>query len=245
MPTTPDADVGRRELTRRRTWRELKTAALDELREHGAVALSLRRVARRIGMSPAGLYRYVDSREDLLTTLIADAFDDLADHLVAATAAPTDGPAGAEDDVAARLRAVALAYRHWGVTHPEEFGLVFGDPIPGYSAPEGGATVAAMTRVGLALSQPLVDAWRQGRLHPNLPELPADLAARLGPMAEVAGADAPPELAVLLLTTWGRLHGQVSLEVFGHHAWLFPDGCEPLFRVDVEALLGDLGLDRP
>lgn len=250
---TSERPTGRRELTRQRTWRELKAAALDEVREHGAVALSLRRVARRIGMSPAGLYRYVDSREDLLTTLIADAFDDLADHLLVATGAAEDELAGHRDtptpplvvaadaDVAERLRAVALAYRHWGVTRPHEFGLVFGDPIPGYAAPEGGATVAAMTRVGLAMARPLVDAWQAGRVRPLPAPVPAALAARLAPMAEVTG-DAPPELAVLLLTTWGRLHGQVSLEVFGHHAWLLPDGCEDLFTADVEALLHDLGL---
>ena len=248
------SEVGRRAQTRRRTWAELKAAALDEVREHGAVALSLRRVARRIGMSPAGLYRYVDSREDLLTTLIADAYDDLADHLLVAVGAederradtghPSPAPplvAPPDADVADRLRAVALAYRHWGVTHTQEFGLLFGDPIPGYAAPAGGPTVAAMTRVGTAMGRPLVEAWHQGRLRPRGPEPTPELAALLAPMAEVTGGG-PPALAAVMLTLWGRIHGQVSLEVFGHHAWLFPDGCEALFTHDVEALLADLGV---
>jgi AcrR family transcriptional regulator len=255
---------GRRARLRAQTLRELEVAALAEVREHGPVALSLRRVARRMGMSPAGLYRYVDSREDLLTLLITRAYDDLADHLVAAlggrsdaapsgsAASPADEAsevrvplvAGSDADVADRLRAVALAYRAWSVAHPNEFGLVFGDPIPDYAAPEGGPTVAAMTRVGLGLATPLIEAWHAGRLqlHPALaaPELEEPLA----PMAAVGG-QLPPAAHALFLLAWGRLHGQVSLEVFGHHHWLFPAGCEALFRADVEAMLADLGVVTP
>ena len=240
-PPEGASSPGRRDASRMRTWAELRSAALEEVREHGAVALSLRRVARRMGMSPAGLYRYVASREDLLTILITDAFDSLADHLEAAASAGEDP----HDDAVARLRAVGLAYRSWGVKHPQEFGLVFGDPLPGYVAPEDGPTVRAMGRVGAALGEPLRTAWEQGRLRPAIPALPAELTGRLAPMAKITGDPGRHELAVALLITWGRLHGQVSLEVFGQHAWLFPDGCEALFRMDLEAMLRDLGLVRP
>jgi AcrR family transcriptional regulator len=281
----PPAGLNRRERLRRQTFGELEVAALAEVREHGPVALSLRRVARRMGMSPAGLYRYVDSREALLTLLITRAYDDLADHLCRAiglppgsfggptTAEVPDGAppgvpngaptealgdasagaspvsagappplvAGPDADVAERLRAVALAYRAWSVDHPNEFGLIFGDPIPDYEAPAGGPTVAAMTRVGLALATPLIEAWHQGRLrvHPAL-----EAAELTGPLAEMAklGGDLPPAAYGLLLLTWGRLHGQVSLEVFGHHHWLFPDGCEALYRAEIASMLSDLGV---
>lgn len=234
---------------------ELKQAALDEVREHGAVALSLRRVARRMGMSPAGLYRYVESREGLLTWLIADAYDDLADHMLVAAGAPatelsdSDRPAprvavvaDPDSDVADRVRAVASAYRQWSVEHPNEFGLLFGDPIPGYAAPVDGPTTAAMTRVGAALGRPLIEAWQQGRLRPPMQDPPRELRERLAPMDKLADAGVPAELAVTLLLAWGRLHGQVSLEVFGHHDWLFPDGSALLFDADVEATLRDLGI---
>ncbi len=254
---------GRRARIRKATLRELSAASLAEIREHGAADLSLRRVARRMGMSPAGLYRYVDSREALLTRLIAEAYDDLADHLHAAVgieAGPAPGqgrradhpvrpgPArwhvtGEDDDVVDRVRAAALTYRRWAVEHPNEFGLVFGDPIPGYAAPAGGVTVDAMRRVGVGLTAPLVAAWEAGRLRTRPLEGPGHgFGDQLGPMAEVAGPDAPPELSLTLLTTWGRLHGQVSLEAFGHHDWLFPEGCEELFRADLEALLDELGI---
>jgi AcrR family transcriptional regulator len=245
---------GRRARLRRETEAELSRAALEEVREHGATELSLRRVARRMGMSPAGLYRYVDSREALLTRLITEAYDDLADHLHAATGQadrsdldrPAPDPptiAGPDADVADRLRAAAVAYRHWAVTHPQEFGLLYGDPIPGYAAPPGGPTVAAMSRVGAGLGRPLIEADVAGRLRPVVRGAVApDTVARLEPLRTLAGHDVRPEVALTLLLAWGRLHGQVSLEVFGHHRWLFPDGCAELFEADVEAMLRDLGI---
>jgi AcrR family transcriptional regulator len=245
---------GRRARLRRETEAELSRAALAEVREHSANELSLRRVARRMGMSPAGLYRYVDSREALLTRLITEAYDDLADHLHAATGEadrsgldrPEPDPplvAGPEADVADRLRAAAVAYRHWAVTHPQEFGLLYGDPIPGYAAPPGGPTVAAMSRVGAGLGRPLVEADAAGRLRPVVrEEVGPEVVARLEPLRTLAGHHVRPEVALTLLVAWGRLHGQVSLEVFGHHRWLFPDGCAELFEADVEAMLRDLGV---
>lgn len=242
-----------RAASRARTLAALEQAALAELREHGAVELSLRRVARRLGRSPAGVYRYVDSREALLTLLITRAYDDLADHLLVALGEPPSPArghdravpnppriAGPDHDVADRMRAVGHAYRAWAVGHRQEFGLLFGDPIPGYAAPPGGPTVVAMTRVGAALGRPLLEAWQQGRLRLGA-SLPAPLAAALNPMQAV-WPELSSELAAVLLTAWGRLHGQVSLEVFGQHDWLFPAGAEALFDLDVERMLGELGV---
>lgn len=230
----PEPRPTRRAQLRERTEQELKEATLAEVRERGAAAVTLRGVARRVGMSPAGLYRYVDSRDGLLTWLIADRYDAYADHLeVALAAAPADPTA--------RLRAVALAYREWAVANPNAFGLVFGDPVPGYHAPPDGPTVEAMSRLGRALADPLLAAHATGQLEvPPTLEVP-ELASPLAPMAQLGGA-LPSAVYALLLTTWGRLHGQVSLEVFGHHTWLFPDGCEPLYRAEVETLLVQLGL---
>lgn len=249
---TDDAPLGRRARSRRRTLAELRAAALDEVREVGAPALALRSVARRAGMSPAGLYRYVDSRDGLLTWLIADGYDDLADHLDVAidrvierdADAPTSVPqvAGSAAGPAARMTAVALAYRAWAIDHPHEFGLIFGDPVPGYAAPPDGPTVVAMGRVGLALATPVLEAFEAHRLRIPPAMAGTGLAEAVRPM-ETLAPDLPSELYLLLLTLWGRLHGPVSLEVFGHHAWLFPDGCEALYRADVAALIADLGLD--
>jgi AcrR family transcriptional regulator len=243
---------GRRERVRRETWRELRSAALDEVRAVGGAGLSLRAVARRMGMSPAGLYRYVASREALLTVLIAEGFHDLADYLEVALGIPEDRVVARDrpsPDVAAvapmgrdpaeRLAAVALAYRSWAVTHPNEFGLLFGDPIPEYDAPADGPTVEAMRRVGAALARPILEAHRVGRLrvHPALTQ--TTLTERMAPMREL-DPDLPGEVAALLLLAWGRLHGQVSLEVFGHHRWLLPEGCEDLYRAEVARTADEL-----
>lgn len=219
----------RRARLRERTEEELKAAALAEVRERGVASVTLRGVARRVGMSPAGLYRYVDSRDGLLTWLIADRYHAYADHLEAALEA-------ASPDPLARVRDVAMAYRGWAVDNPNAFGLVFGDPIPGYHAPEDGPTTEAMTRLGSAFASPLLEVHAAGGLH--LPDALSDpaLVGPLAPMTRLAG-DLPPAVYALLLTTWGRFHGQVCLEVFGHHQWLFPDGCESLYRADVETFL--------
>jgi AcrR family transcriptional regulator len=252
MSSEPAAATGtRRDRLRRQTLRDLEQAALAEIREHGPVALSLRAVARRLGMSPAGLYRYVDSREALLTLLITSGYHDLGHHLevalgdpageLAPDRPPPDPPlvAGADAAVEDRLRAIAYAYRHWAVTHPNEFGLLFGDPIPGYEAPPGGPTVEAMGRVGRALARPIIEAWQADRLrsHPALED--ASLGRQLAPMAAL-GTELPGAVSARLLLAWGRLHGQVSLEVFGHHRWLFPAGCGPLYDAEVEVIVTDL-----
>ncbi len=229
--TTPNL----RERRRQHTEQQLKEAAWEEVREQGAAAVTLRGIARRVGMSPAGLYRYVDSRDGLLTWLIADGYDACADHLGRALEGVRDA------DTATRLETVALAYREWSVAAPNVFGLIFGDPVPGYEAPIDGPTTAAMTRLGTALATPILEAHHEGRLRvPATLEQP-ELAAALAPMETLAGR-LPPGVYALLLLTWGRLHGQVSLEVFGHHAWLFPDGCEPLYRAEVATIVEQFGL---
>ncbi len=247
----------RRAQARQRTWRELKAAALAEVRDEGPSGLKLRSVARRLGMSPAGLYRYVDSRDGLLTALIADAYHDLADHLEVALGTdpaslpPRDRPdpvvgvvAGPDHGPMDRLVAVGLAYRGWSVAHPNEFGLLFGDPIPGYEAPAEGPTVEAMGRVGAALARPIVEAAVAGMLHVD-PELSNPvLHGSPAAMDTLLPDGVDPAVGPLLLLAWGRLHGQVSLEVFGHHRWLFPDGCEALLRADVQRTTRDLGLVR-
>jgi AcrR family transcriptional regulator len=249
------APQGRRARARERTWLELKAAALAEVREVGPAGLALRSVARRLGMSPAGLYRYVESRDGLLTALIADGYHDLADHLEVALGTDPEALGDRERPVpevpvvvaadgtpGERLMAVALAYRAWSLAHPNEFGLLFGDPIPGYAAPAEGPTVAAMTRVGAGLARPLLEAAQQGclRVDPVLQD--PGVTGPPGAMAPVVPEGMDPAVGPLLLLAWGRLHGQVSLEVFGHHTWLFPEGCEPMFRADVERTLHDLGL---
>ena len=249
------SEPGRRARARERTWRDLRAAALEEVREVGPAGLALRSVARRLGMSPAGLYRYVESRDGLLTSLIADGYHDVADHLEVALGTPAEAlpprerpdpvvpvVAGEEAGAAARVIAVGLAYRDWSVRHPNEFGLLFGDPIPGYAAPVGGPTVDAMQRLGVALARPFIEAAASGALHVDPVLRSPEVLGPPGAYDPMLPEGSDRGLGPLLLLAWGRLHGQVSLEVFGHHDWLFPEGCEALLRADLERTLRDLGL---
>jgi AcrR family transcriptional regulator len=248
----------RRERLRAELIRDIKSTALAHLRERGADGLSLRAVARDLGVSAPGLYRYYSGRDDLLTTLIADSYHDLADHMLVALGADSSQLSGIDrqppqpprqvDDHAApgdRMLVVAHAYRTWGVTHPNEFGLIYGDPIPGYAAPEGGVTVEASRRVATVLLGPIIAGWQQGTVR-----IPAAFDADLGPgasqlrdeIAAATGNDIPITLAALALSLWAWLHGVVSLEVFGQFTWIYPDGAEPLFDAALRAQLAGVGL---
>ena len=154
----------RRERLRAATVAEIKQAALEQIAAEGATALSIRGIARSIGMSPAGLYRYYDSLDALLTELIADAYNDLADAVVTATTSP--------GSVRQRLLAGMLAYREWCLEHPNRFLLVFGTPIPGYAAPEEGPTVEANRRIGTAFFAVVAEGWSAGALALPVPARP-------------------------------------------------------------------------
>lgn len=236
---------------------DIRAAALRQLREHGPTDLSLRAVARDVGLSAPGMYRYFDSRDALLTALITEGFDDLADHLLHAVGADAAElsdhgrpPPSVPQRVAAdapprdRFRAVARAYRAWCRDHPNEFALLYGTPIPGYAAPPGGVTVAAVRRQLSALLRPVVEASLAGELDLPAPfaapAVAGPLAAMQADIAELAGVDVPAGTAGHLLAIWSRLHGIVTLEVFNQFAFAFGDDAGALFEADLDDMVGDL-----
>ena len=224
----------RRALTRTATIAQIRAAALDQIAAEGAAALSIRGVARAIGMSPAGLYRYYDGRDALLTDLLADAYRDLAHAVAAAAGLPGDRVAepavGAVpevgDPIAAMLRAIE-AYREWAVTNRARFLLIFGTPVPGYSAPEDGPTVEANRQMGQVFFTLAALGWATGRITP--PAAPpagagttpgeAELHAQLVALAP----GFPAALIPQMLAGWALWHGLVTLEVTGQLDWIYPD----------------------
>jgi AcrR family transcriptional regulator len=202
----------RRDLQRAETVRQIRAATLQQIEQDGAAALSLRKVARQIGMSPAGIYRYYDSRDALLTDLIADAYDDLAD-------AVTEG-AGSPRLVTQRLVGSAQGYRRWSLDNPNRFSLIFGTPVPGYVAPEQGPTADAARRVGLAWGDLFragvsegcldVESWH-GEMLPGGLEL-----IEQSPEITAAGIRA-------VNAWWALVHGLVSVEIQRHFTWAVPD----------------------
>ncbi len=139
-----------RERARAELTHEIKEEARRQLAATGAQRLSLRAVARELGMVSSALYRYFPSRDDLLTALIIDAYDALGDSAERA-AAPLP-----RSDVRGRWRACCTAVRQWAIAHPHEYALIYGSPVPGYRAPQ--ETIEAASRVALVLGGLLADA---------------------------------------------------------------------------------------
>ncbi|MFJ7150241.1 TetR/AcrR family transcriptional regulator [Streptomyces sp. NPDC100445] len=196
---------GARARARQEVTAAIKEAARGQLAAEGAAKLSLRAVARELGMVSSAVYRYFPSRDDLLTALIIDAYDALGEAAeqardAASAAAPLD-----------RWTAVCEAVRTWALAHPHEYALIYGSPVPGYAAPD--TTVRAAARVGLVLIDIVREAHRDPGL--TLPPLPAELV----PEAERMGADfapgLPPEAVAALVAAWAQLFGLVGFEVFG------------------------------
>lgn len=195
--------------------REILVVAREHLAHEGAVALSLRAIARDLGMVPSALYRYFDGRDALLSALILEAYDSLADAVEEAAAGAARDPSDA-----ARWLAGPTAMRGWALARPHEWALIFGSPVPGYHAPQ--ETVAAYARVATALVRPVSDASKAGHLAP--PSLPPAVAARevaaldaaLAPVHKVLLPQLPVVVTRLVLQAWAVLIGMISLEIFGH-----------------------------
>ena len=234
METAPR--LPRRERVRQATVEEIKTVARAQMAAEGTAGVSLRAIAREMGMTAPALYRYFGSRDDLVTALVTDAYDALADAMEAAVAAV---PAGRHAD---RVRAAFGAFRAWGLEHPTEFALIFGSPIPGYVAPE--ATRPAGTRYTNLLAGLLVEAHAAGALDPAGIDLrvPDALSRQLQDLQRRGGfRGAPVPVVAFGLSAWTRLHGLVTLEVFGHLAPAVGDGAA-LLQQELDAIIRQSGL---
>ena len=163
----PSAPRTARERVREEMTAEILAVAGAHVARDGAAALSLRSIARDLGMAPSALYRYFDGRDALLTALILTAYEALATEAERAAdqaEAAADPKAGSAGD-AERWLAVPRTLRGWALEHPHQWGLIFGTPVPGYEAPED--TVEPYARVAAALVRPLVAAEEAGRLRPD------------------------------------------------------------------------------
>jgi AcrR family transcriptional regulator len=208
--------MGARERRRGEVTAALLAAAKRELARTGAAGLSVRAVARDMDMAPSALFRYISSRDELLTTLIIDAYDDLGEHVEAVEGAVP------RSDLRGRWRAIARSFRGWAVAHPHEYALLYGSPVPSYHAPAERTTPSG-TRVTNLLAAIGMEA-STAPPRPFIPYLPA--AAELRALA--VAADVPmidgERLAAGLLA-WTGLVGVVSSELFEQLG-------EPVARLD-------------
>jgi len=213
---------------------EILAAGRRQLAEVGAAQLSLRAVARELGMVSSAVYRYVASRDELLTLLIVDSYDSLGE------AAETAAEASRRRSPRNRWVDVARAVRSWAIAHPNEYALVYGSPVPGYEAPED--TVIPGTRVSRLLVSVVADAAATRPLEPTLHvELPARTAAELRDLAALLEVDLPEPVLAATLVAWTQLFGLLGFEVFGQTRGIVADH-DAFFTAAAGAMADAIGL---
>ena len=196
-----------RERARQELTAEIRAAGARQLAEVGPAALSLRAVARELGLASSALYRYFPSRDALLTALIVDAYDRVGE---VAEQADRGGDPGQ------RWLDVCRAVRRWAHAHPHEYALLYGSPVPGYRAPP--ETVAPAVRLSRVMARIVVDAAEQGVLCAPARPLPGpplvtDLVREVAGGQPAAPYDDALERSLVLLVA---LVGALTYELFGH-----------------------------
>ena len=201
-----------REQRRRDVTQHILEIGRRHLAEQGAAALSLRAVTRELGMVSSAVYRYVDSRDELLTLLLVDAYTEQADAVDAAVSAAGEEPWHERAVVA------GLAFRAWAVAEPARYALLYGSPVPGYAAPPERTTEPG-TRVVRTLIGILAEGVVRGEVSDEGPvPLPAGrLAADLSAVAAETGFPGGPAVMARGVAMWATLVGATSLEVFGQY----------------------------
>jgi AcrR family transcriptional regulator len=230
MTAQASASQTARQRARAELTREIKHEARRQLAGHGAQGLSLRAVARELGMVSSALYRYFPSRDDLLTALIIDAYDALG-------AAAEAASAGAQADGRGRWRALCAAIRGWALAHPHEYALIYGSPVPGYQAPQ--ATITPAVRVVRVLGGVLADVDpASARPAPPLPEM---LAGQTEIVSDAIAPGTPGPVVARGLIAWTQLFGLISFELFGQLVGSL-DPADEFFGYAVEQMAGFIGL---
>ncbi|MGW3245735.1 TetR/AcrR family transcriptional regulator [Streptomyces sp. NPDC001070] len=198
-----------RERARDEVTAAIKEEARRQLADEGASRLSLRAVARELGMVSSALYRYFPSRDELLTSLIVDAYDAVGAAAEDALARSTGA------DPVERWTAVCRAVRGWALGHPHEYALIYGSPVPGYSAPLD--TIGPASRVALALLAVAEEAHAAGALAvpPSDAALTEAARADMWRLSKDLDRELPPRVIPSLVAAWAQLFGLVSFELFG------------------------------
>lgn len=207
--------VTARERAREALTTDIKEAARRQLATDGAAGLSLRAVARELGMVSSAIYRYFASRDELFTALIIDAYDAVGAALEEAVAAGP--PTGFER----RFLALARALRRWALDHPHDYALVYGSPIPGYRAPN--TTVPSAQRpafVALAVVDAGVVA---GDVRSTGAAAPRSQRPALRRIRQEAAPHTPDDVLLRSLAAWAGLFGHLSFELYGHFSNVIDD----------------------
>jgi AcrR family transcriptional regulator len=210
---------------------EIVAEANRQLAADGPAGLSLRSVARELGMVSSAIYRYFQSRDELLTRLIIESYDSLGAVAEEAAAAPGRS--------VERWVTTAMAIRRWALSHPHQYALLYGTPVPGYAAPQ--EATASGIRASLALIGIVRDACSEGMLEPVDPTVDDGLAVELHRLAADIELEAPPSVVLAVLAAWSQLFGLVTFELFGQTRGVVDDHAA-LFEATSRRMARQIGL---
>ncbi len=209
---------------------EIKAAARRHLASDGA-NLSLRAVAREVGLASSAVYRYFASRDELLTALIIEAYDSVgaaAERAAKEVADPYD-----------RFLALAHAVRDWAVADPHQWALIYGSPVPGYQAPQD--TIGPATRVILLIAALVEEAFRTGRIIDG-PPITGRYAEELAEVAARFTPDATPRLVGAAMAAFIQLCGAISAELYGQLNASVEDDRRGFFEFQMRGAASFIGL---
>ncbi|MEU9190545.1 TetR/AcrR family transcriptional regulator [Streptomyces sp. NPDC048484] len=229
------APLSLRQRRRAAATQEILDAAERQIAEHGPAALSLRAVARSLGMTVQGLYHYFPSRDELVTALIAKAYDAMAEAVRTAVE-----DAAADDSPVERLVIATEGYRRWAIANPERFQLLYGTPLRYYEAPADGPTTQAMRRMAAIFEREMYGEFTEAQLAAaDTPGLSPSFLACADRLPPTGRRELPPPAIALFMGAWGHMHGMVVLEVFGHTTFLGDHQAE-IFRMSMRNLIEDI-----
>jgi AcrR family transcriptional regulator len=242
----------RRDRMRAATMEEITATARRLLVEQGPDAASLRAIAREMGMTAPGLYRYYSSREELLRHVIGTIFRELAGDIRRATQQADPEPASGftsesarRNHIALKMIAACIEFRRWALHHREEFALLFGVPVPGFD--DDRWDIAAQCALEFAGTFYLLFLELWNTVHfPVLADAEIDpvLRPQLRHFRDKLGADIPDGAILVFTRCWVVLYGAVAMEVFGHLGFALEDPA-PMFEFTLGDLTRLVGLEYP
>jgi AcrR family transcriptional regulator len=242
----PLAGLSRRDRVRAATSQEIIQTARRLLVTRGSGALSLRAIAREMGMTAPALYRYFGSYETLIHHVVADIFDELSDYVEGAVAAACDGMEGASTSAETDATTIGLitacqAFRQWAVANPAEFGMIFGAPLPDVDLYHDDPLMQCGIRFGQIFMRLFVKLWQIKPFDvPAEEDIEPRFLAQLARFRDVHGNDLPLGAIQTFLRCWVSLYGTVTLEVFGHMRFALDDPAQmfELMMTDLAAMIG-------
>lgn len=226
----------RRDRLRIQMSQDVRAIAREIIAKQGVEALTLAEIARRVGVTPAALYRHFTDLADIVRQTAADITDDLTRKLQVAVDAEKEG------DFAARMIAPSRVFRRWSLSHRQEFSLLFGTPTSAAGDAQTDVTSEWVRKLAGVWGPVFVQLWAT-RPYPILAdsELDPRLRQHMAAFRDATGVDMPHGALVVMLSCWRSIYGQVALEVFDHFAPLITDQ-EPMFELLMQELMSRVGL---